>query len=74
MSEAGDVGGAVGSFAVTNGDLDDFEIEFIGTKNKVEIAEGVEVAEELTVSDKAFVVGSEHHFSAAKGIGKMLTE
>ena len=45
MTEPADVGGPIGAVAVADGNLDDLQVQFGGSENKIEIAEGVEVAE-----------------------------
>lgn len=74
MFPAGDVGGAVGAFAVADGEIDDLEVEFCRAKDEVEIAEGIEVAKVGAVGGDGFVIFSPENFRAAQGIFDRLTE
>ena len=74
MFPAGDVGGAVGTFTVADGEVDDLAVEFGGAEDQVKISEGVEVAEVGTVGGNFFVLFFPHHFCAAEGVFNGLAE
>ena len=68
MAPALNVRFAIGALAVTDGDVGDLQIEFGRAEEKVEVAEGVEVAEVSAVGGNFFVVGAAKRFSAAKRV------
>lgn len=74
MLPAGDVGCTIGALAIADGEIDDLEVEFGGSEDQVEIAEGIEIAKVGAVGCYFFVVFFPHHFGAAKGIFDGLTE
>lgn len=45
MAPALDIGFTIDAFAVTDGDIDDFRVDFGSPEDQVEIAEGIEIAE-----------------------------
>ena len=58
MAKAGDLRLAVGARAVADRQFDDLEVELGGAEEQVEVAEGIEVAEEGAVGGDALVVAS----------------
>lgn len=74
MFPARDVGGSVGSFAVADGKIDNPAVEFGCAEDKVEIAEGVEIAKIGAVGCDLFVVFTPEDFCAAEGIFDGLAE
>ena len=66
MFPALDVGRPVSAFAVADGDVGDFEAEFAGAEEQVEIAERIEVAEVSAVRDDFFVILGADDLGAAE--------
>lgn len=68
MAEARYICRAIFALAVANGEVDDAEVELVGTEEEVEIAKGVEIAEEVAICGEADIVTTEHDLGAAEGI------
>ena len=72
MLETADIGASIGSFLVSDGDFNNFQIQLIGPKNEVEIAKRIKITEEFPVGDESVVIFPENNLGAAKGIFKRL--
>ena len=71
---ARDVGGAVGTFVIADGQVNDLEVEPSRTEEQVEIAEGVKIAEDGAVGRDTVIVALPQHFGAAQRILHRLAE
>ena len=56
------------SFLIAYGQVDDLEVQLIGTEQQIEIPEGIEIPKVLPVGLQLQVVFSEHHLGAAEGV------
>ena len=65
MLPAADIGGSVGTFAVTDGQVNNFTIQFGRAEDEIEIPEWIEIAEVGAVRRDALVVRAEQHFCSA---------
>src|SRR5690348_12259636 len=74
VPEAADVGRTVGAFAVADGEVEDFEIHLGRAEEKIEIAEGVEVAEIGSIGGQLFVITLTQDLRAAKSVLHTLPE
>ncbi len=74
MLETTDIGASIGSFFVSDGDFNNFQIQLIGPKNEVEIAKWVEITEEFAIGNESVVIFPENHLGTTKGIFKRLRE
>lgn len=69
-----DVGFAVGAFAITDGDVADLEVEFVGSEKEVEVAKRIELAEVGAVGGDPLVVFATKHLGAAERVFDALAE
>ena len=74
MFEAADVGRAIGTGEIMDGNLDDLQIQFRRTEDQIEITEGIEIAEVRAVGGDLIVVGAVKDFGAAECVLEPLVE
>src|SRR5688500_19591214 len=74
MFPARDIGRAIGSFTVTNRQVDDLAIEFGRAEDQVIVAEWVKIAKIGTVGCNLFVIAAPEDFCATQGILDGLSE
>src|SRR5262249_47565041 len=74
MSPAPDVRGAVGSLVIANGDIGNFQVQLPRSKQELEIAEWVEVSENVTIRFDMQVVSPEQGFRSAERIFDRLSD
>jgi hypothetical protein len=63
-----DVGVAIESLLVANGNIDDFEALFVSAKKQIKVAERIEIPEVGTSAVDAFVILAPQHLGTAKRI------
>ena len=68
------LGAAVFTVAIADDDLGDFKVELGGSKEQVEIAKRIEIAEITPVLDDFLVVGFIQDFGATKSVFEPLTQ
>lgn len=74
MSESGDICSAVSSLPVSDGYLQNFQVQFVCSEEQIEIAERIKIAEIGPVFYQLQVVGPEHDLCSAEGIPESLVE
>lgn len=68
MAEARYVCCAILAFLVADGQIHHAEVEFVSTKEHIEVAKGVEIAKEVATHSQQLIVFAEHYLGAAEGI------
>src|SRR5262249_24876426 len=74
VTEAGNLGLAVGAAGVADRNLDRLEAELGGAEDQIEIAERIEIAEIAATGLEARIVGAGQRLGAAQRIGEPLRE
>ncbi len=74
MTEALDLGGAVGAVFVSDRQLQHFQIKFYRAEDQVKIPERVKIAEIMAVGRKLSIMMFKHHLGPAQGVLKSLAQ
>lgn len=74
MGESVDIRRAVRSILVSNRHLQNFKIQLRGAEQEIEVAEGIEVAEIVSVCHETKIVVPKQHFGSAQRIFDPLIE
>ncbi len=74
MTEALDLGSAIGTVFITDGHLKHFQIKFHRAENQIKITERVEIAEIMAIGSKLIIMMLEHDLGPAQGVLKALAQ
>ena len=74
MPPALDIRLSVKSFAVSDGNIHNFEVQFIRAEEQIKVTEGIEVAEVSTVGIEAGVILFPHGLGAAQCVFDWLSQ
>ncbi len=74
MLPAADIGSSISTLPVTDGQIDNFLVQFGRTEYEIEITEGVEIAKVGAVGSDYLVIFTPENFGPAKGIFDGLSE
>ena len=74
MAPAIDVRASVGSFAITNGHLNDFQVQLGSAEQQIKIAERIKVAEIRSIRHQLVVITLANGLRSAKRVPDGLTQ